>query len=175
MMGAVCGIVFLFAVPSPAPYLLASTFVSGLVFDLVMMIGSYVRSIRSVPRILVGAAVSGVAESIVALTIITALASIQFFGSKSFSVLAVAWSTDIILNIVLSSIGAILAIRFLSGQFKPTSNLHTSEQEKLGDRKDGGKKDQNGRGQNSLWIGFVSERVFRYCRLYVPSTIVRQQ
>jgi hypothetical protein len=138
MMGAVCGIVFLIVVPSPAPYLLASTFVSGLVFDLVLIIGSYAKSIRSVPRVLVGAAVSGVAESIVALAILTYAG---FFGSKSFAALGVAWSTDVVLNIVLSLIGALLAIRFLSKQFKSASNSNTGEQSKLGDRSDGGKQD----------------------------------
>jgi hypothetical protein len=132
MMGAVCGVVFLVVVPSPAPYLLASTFVSGLVFDLVLMVGSYAKSIRSTSRVLVGAAVSGVAESIVALTIITAIAATQIFGTKTLTGLSIAWSTDIVLNIVLSLVGAVLAIRFLSKRLP--SNLHTSEHQELGDR-----------------------------------------
>jgi hypothetical protein len=109
IMGAVSGIVFVVVVPSPAPYLLASTFVSGLVFDLVLMIGSYVNSVRSTPKLLIGAAVSGVAESLVALAILTYAG---FFG-KAFTALAYAWSTDVLLNIILSVIGAIIAIRFL--------------------------------------------------------------
>ena len=109
LMGAVCGIIFVLVVPSPAPYLLASTFVSGLVFDLVLMIGSYARSVRSTPKLLVGVAVSGVAESLVALAILTYAG---FFG-KAFAALAYAWSTDVFLNIILSVIGAVLAIWFL--------------------------------------------------------------
>lgn len=131
MMGAVCGIVFLVVVPSPAPYLLASTFVSGLVFDLALLAGSYAKSIKSVPRILIGACVSGFAESVVALAILTYAG---FFGSKTFSALGIAWTTDIVLNIVLSAIGAILAIRYLSGRFKSSSNLGTSKYRELGNR-----------------------------------------
>jgi uncharacterized membrane protein (DUF4010 family) len=132
MMGAVCGIVFLLAVPSPAPYLLFSTFVSGLVFDLVLMSGSYAKAIKSTTRLLTAAAVSGVAESIVALSIITALAAEKILGTDTFAGLTIAWSTDIVLNIILSAIGAILAIRFLSKRIPPT--LQTGEQKELGDR-----------------------------------------
>jgi hypothetical protein len=115
MMGVVCGIVFMFAVASPAPYLLFSTVASGLVFDLVLMAGSsYAASVRSRTRILVGAAVSGLAESVVALTILT-----EFVTSRSWTgtlTISVAWSVDIVLNIILSSIGALLAFKFLSGK-----------------------------------------------------------
>lgn len=109
LMGAVSGIVFVLVVPSPAPYLLASTFVSGLVFDLVLMIGSYANSVRSAPKLMIGVAISGVAESLVALAILTYAG---FFG-RAFTALVYAWSADVILNIILSVIGAVLAIRFL--------------------------------------------------------------
>lgn len=112
MMGAVSGIVFAIVVPSPAPYLLPSTFASGLVFDLVLMSGSYASSIKSTPRILAAAAISGVAESLVALAILTYAG---FFG-EVFTALVYALSTDVVLNIVLSIIGAIFAIRFLPKQ-----------------------------------------------------------
>jgi len=141
MMGAVCGIVFLFAVPSPAPYLLFSTFVSGLIFDLILMIGSYANSIRSVARVLVGVAVSGVAESVVALTILTSLAAAKVFGTSSFSGLSVAWSIDIVLNIVLSVIGALLAIKFFSKKSPTAPNLQTHEKSELGNRSGDEKKD----------------------------------
>lgn len=127
-MGAVCGIVFLIVVPSPAPYLLASTFVSGLVFDLALIPGSFSKSIKSSTRVLIGAAVSGVAESLVALAILTYAG---FFGTKAFTVLGIAWSTDVVLNIILSLVGALIAIRFLSRKLKSTSP--PSEQDKLSD------------------------------------------
>lgn len=107
-MGVVCGIVFGIVVPAPAPDLLASTVVSGLVFDLVLMGGSYLNTISSFSRIVLGAAVSGVAESLVALSILTFAG---FFG-KSAEVLTSAWSIDIILNIALSS-GGHYCIQFL--------------------------------------------------------------
>lgn len=109
LMGAVSGIVFVVVVPSPAPYLLASTFVSGLVFDLVLMTRSYFNSIRSTPMVLTGVAISGLAESLVALAILTYAG---FFG-KVLTALIYAWSTDVVLNIILSIIGALIAIRFL--------------------------------------------------------------
>ncbi|MGI0091758.1 MAG: hypothetical protein ACREBS_08615 [Nitrososphaerales archaeon] len=111
MMGVVSGIIFQLVVTSPAPYLLASTIVSGLVFDLVLMAGSsYTAAVRSSPRVITGAAISGLAESIVALAILT----FAGFFSRSFVALSVAWSTDIVLNIALSAVGALIAIRFLS-------------------------------------------------------------
>ncbi len=108
LMGAVSGLVFVF-VPAPAPYLLPSTFVSGLVFDLVLMIGTYASSSRSTPRLMIAVAVSGVAESLVALAILTYAG---FFG-KLFTALVYAWSTDVVLNAILSVTGAMIAIRFL--------------------------------------------------------------
>ncbi|MHB1869086.1 MAG: hypothetical protein ACYCPP_09105 [Nitrososphaerales archaeon] len=127
MMGAVCGIVFLFAVSSLVPYLLFSTFVSGLVFDLILMIGSYANSIRSVIRVLVG-----VAESVVAPVILTSLAAIKVFGTNSFSGLSIAWSTDIVLNIVLSVIGALLVIKFFPKKSPTAPNLQAREKSELG-------------------------------------------
>jgi hypothetical protein len=117
-MGLVCGLVFAL-IPAPAPYLLPSTFVSGLVFDLVLLLGgSYSKSSTSRSQLLVGAAISGLAESIVALAILT-IASPTVLG-KTSEVITIAWSTDIVLNIVLSSIGALLAYRFLSRKKKTT-------------------------------------------------------
>ncbi|MDG6994946.1 MAG: hypothetical protein JRN52_03400 [Nitrososphaerota archaeon] len=112
IMGIVCGIVFGIVVPAPARYLLASTIVSGLVFDLALMGGPYKNAIRSFSRIVVGAAVSGVAESLVALSILTFA---SFFGN-SVEILASAWSVDISLNIVFSSVGAVLTFNFLIGR-----------------------------------------------------------
>ena len=118
MMGLVSGLIFAF-IPAPAPYLLPSTFVSGLVFDLVLLAGAtYSESARSRSRLLIGAAISGLAESIVALAILT-IASPETLG-KTTEVLTVAWSADILLNIVLSSAGAVLAYRFLSRKLPTT-------------------------------------------------------
>jgi hypothetical protein len=112
-MGIVCGLIFFFAVASPAPYLLASTIVSGLVFDLILMIGlSYETAVRSRTRIIIAAAISGLAESIVALAILTMFAP-QYLGKTTLAI-SYAWSLDVVLNIILSSIGAIIAFRFLS-------------------------------------------------------------
>ena len=113
-MGLVCGIVFGIVVPAPAPYILVSTIVSGLVFDLALTGRHYLSVIRSFSRVVFGAAVSGVAESVVALLILSA---VGFFG-YSFSVLSAAWSADIILNIVLSSLGGVIAFR-LMGRRQP--------------------------------------------------------
>ncbi|MDG6905460.1 MAG: hypothetical protein JRN20_06740 [Nitrososphaerota archaeon] len=131
IMGAVCGLVFLLVVPSPAPYLLASTFVSGLVFDLVLTPGSFAKSIRSTTRVLIGAAVSGAAESLVALSILTYAG---FFGTKTLAILGIAWSTDLVLNIILSAVGAIIAIQFLSKKLKTMSP--PNEQNKLNNGSD---------------------------------------
>ena len=111
-MGLVSGLVFFLIVPSPAPYLLPSTFVSGLVFDLVLVIGiSYSDAARSRTRLIIGAAVSGLAESIVALGILTYFSS-STLGNTG-AALTIAWSADVVLNIVLSALGALVAFRFL--------------------------------------------------------------
>ena len=111
-MGIVCGIIFL-AVPAPAPYLLPSTIVSGVVFDLSLIIGSkYGESLISQTRLLTGAGLSGLAESLVALAILT-LFTPGVLG-KTFDALALAWSADIVLNILLSIVGAFIAFKYLS-------------------------------------------------------------
>jgi hypothetical protein len=121
MMGLVSGLVFAVAVPAPAPYLLPSTFVSGVVFDLVLLAGtSYVLAAKSRTRLLIGAAISGFAESIVALGILTYFSS-STLGSTARAI-AIAWSADIVLNIVLSAAGAILAYRFLFPKKRATPN-----------------------------------------------------
>lgn len=112
LMGVVCGIVFL-AVPAPAPYLLPSTVISGVVFDLSLIIGSkYGESLVTQTRLLAGAGLSGLAESLVALGIIT-LFTPGVLG-KTFDAIAVAWSADIVLNILLSIVGAFIAFKYLS-------------------------------------------------------------
>ena len=114
LMGVVCGLVFL-AVPAPAPYLFPSTIVSGVVFDLALIIGTkYGESAISQTRLLVGAGLSGFGESVVALLILTIFTP-GILG-KTFDALALAWSADIILNIILSIAGAYIAFRYLGNR-----------------------------------------------------------
>jgi hypothetical protein len=114
LMGLVSGIVFQLAVSSPAPYLLASTVASGLVFDLVLAAGakSYPSAARSRRKLFLGAAVSGAAESVVALSILTAAGLFRRSAYFGFPV-GVIWALDIALNIVLSIAGAWLVLRLL--------------------------------------------------------------
>lgn len=112
IMGLVSGLIFLLLVPSPAPYLLPSTFISGLVFDAIILVGgSYEVASRSRLRLILAAAISGLAESIVALSILTVFSAPTL--GRTFGAIAAAWSFDIALNIILSSIGAYLVFRFL--------------------------------------------------------------
>lgn len=114
LMGIVCGIIFL-AVPAPAPYLLPSTVVSGVVFDLSLVIGLKAGDYAiSQNLLLTGAGLSGFAESVIALLILTVFTP-GILG-KTFDALALAWSADIVLNIVLSIVGAYLAFRYLGNR-----------------------------------------------------------
>jgi hypothetical protein len=125
MMGVVSGLVFFLVVPAPAPYLLVSTIFSGVVFDLALLIGTkYAEASKSQTRLLVGAGLSGLGESAVALTILTVFAP-GYLGA-SFDALAIAWSADVVLNIVLSVIGAFLAFRYLSRKPLPKQNELTT-------------------------------------------------
>jgi hypothetical protein len=124
-MGVVCGLVFALVVPSPAPYLLPSTIVSGLVFDIVLVLGSkYSVSSRSKTRLLIGAGLSGLGESIVALAILTAFAPAVLVSTSGSIV--IAWSADLVLNVVLSLVGAFLAFRYLSKRTLPKQTAVSS-------------------------------------------------
>ncbi len=113
LMGVVCGLVFL-AVPAPAPYLLPSTVVSGVVFDLALIVGTRYGSTLTQTRLMVGAGLSGFGESVVALLILTMFTP-GILG-KTFDALALAWSADIVLNIILSIAGAYIAFRYLGNR-----------------------------------------------------------
>jgi hypothetical protein len=113
LMGIVCGLVFL-AVPAPAPYLLPSTVVSGLVFDLALIVGIRYGSTITQTKLMVGAGLSGFGESVVALLILTVFTP-GILG-KTFDALALAWSADIVLNIILSIAGAYIAFRYLGNR-----------------------------------------------------------
>jgi hypothetical protein len=125
MMALVCGLVFALVVPAPAPYLLPSTFVSGLIFDIALIIGSkYSESSKSQTRLLLGAGLSGLGESIVALTVLTAFAP-NVLVRTSGTILA-AWSADLVLNVVLSVAGAFLAFRYLARRSLPRKTVLTT-------------------------------------------------
>jgi len=123
IMGFVSGLAFL-AVPSPySPvFLLISTVTSGLVFDLVLIAGgSYSKSAQSRFKVMVGSGISGVAESVSLLSLITfgGFSSIltNFSGLLkvlSVSTIAGAWIVDIVLNIALSLLGSYIAFKYIS-------------------------------------------------------------
>ncbi len=124
LMGIVCGVVFI-AVPAPAPYLFPATVVSGVVFDLALILGTkYSSSSISQTRLLFGAGVSGLAESLVGLLIISMFTSIL---GKTFDAIAIAWTADIVLNIVLSIIGAFIAFKYLSDRIPTVRTKITSQ------------------------------------------------
>jgi hypothetical protein len=125
LMGIVCGIIF-FTIPAPAPYLLPSTVISGLIFDLVLIIGTK-NGATSISQtlLLTGAGLSGLAESLVALTIITLYN--PSILEKVISSLAVTWTADLVLNIVLSIVGAFIAFKYLSGRVPRNGTKLTSQ------------------------------------------------
>jgi len=126
MMGIVCGVVFFLVVPAPAPYLLVSTIVSGLIFDLVLIIGTKYGETLTQQRLLTGAGLSGLGESFVALLILTELGTPGILG-KTFDAIAVAWSADIVLNILLSIIGAFIAFKYLGDRLAKQRTTLTSQ------------------------------------------------
>jgi len=112
MMGVVCGIIFAVLVPAPAPYLLPSTVLSGLIFDLALFgFKSDTQASTSNKRLIFAAGISGFAESLVALAILTMFAP-KILGD-TLNAIVVAWSVDAVLNIILSVVGASIAIAYL--------------------------------------------------------------
>ena len=112
-MGVVCGIIFALVVPSPAPYLLPSTITSGLIFDLVLLVTRYYSQVQALSsKLMIAAGISGISESMVALVILTYF-SPHTLGS-TLNAIEVAWLLDLVLNVVLSVVGAMIAIRLLS-------------------------------------------------------------
>jgi len=125
LMGIVCGVVFV-AVPAPAPYLFPSTVISGVIFDLALIIGTkYGGSSISQLRLLTGAGLSGLGESVVALLILTIFTPSTL--GKTFDALAIAWSADIVLNVVLSIVGAFIAYKYLNDRFPRQRTAVTSQ------------------------------------------------
>jgi hypothetical protein len=116
LMGIVCGLVFLLTVPAPADalYLFPATAGAGLVYDLTLKFSaaSYAQAATSKRKVLLGAGVSGIAESIIALSILT------FVFHYVFALISVVpvwmyWSVDIPVNFVLSVLGASIAAAYM--------------------------------------------------------------
>jgi len=106
-MGLIAGIVFLITIPAPAPYLLASSLAAGLVYDLSLRLGNhYSRNARGKRRIIFSTTLSGVAESVTALSILTLIGLFQVTPV----VLLLIWIIGIALNILISNIGALLTV-----------------------------------------------------------------
>jgi hypothetical protein len=111
-MGIVCGLIFVFTVPAPADalYLFPSTAMAGLVYDLTLLSAGPTYSLASTSKrkVLIGAATSGITESIVALGILTYVVHYSFV-----LVVWLYWLVDIPLNVVLSLLGASIAVAYL--------------------------------------------------------------
>jgi len=124
-MGIVCGLVFL-AVPAPAPYLFPSTVISGVIFDIALIIGTkYGESSVSQQRLLAGAGLSGLGESFLALAILTYFTPSTL--GRTFDALAIAWSADIVLNVLLSIVGAFIAYKYLNNRLPRQRTPITSQ------------------------------------------------
>ncbi len=111
-MGIVCGLVFLLTVPAPADalYLFPATVAAGIVYDLTLRAGKqgYAQAATSKRGVLLGAGVSGIAESIVALSILTFI-----FHYPFVLVSWLYWTVDIPVNFVLSVLGASIAAAYM--------------------------------------------------------------
>ena len=99
---------FMVLVPAPAPYLLFSTVAAGLLYDLSMG-RSYSEACRKPRRIALATVVSGLAEAVVALGILT---YVGLFDVQPI-VLAFIWIVTIAANLVLSTAGAQVTIALL--------------------------------------------------------------
>jgi len=104
-MGAISGLIFLVTVPiTPAPYLLPASIAAGVAYDLSARVRSqYQESVRSRRRILLSTVLSGLAESVVALAILTYVGLFKV----SPPVVALIWAGAIVANILISSLGAL--------------------------------------------------------------------
>ena len=107
LMGIISGLLFLVIVPAPAPYLPLASLAAGVVYDLICKIGGrYGDNAKSGKRILAAISISGMAESIVALSILTFVGFIAVQGS----LLAMIWAAAILANVVLSALGSLVTI-----------------------------------------------------------------
>ncbi len=108
IMGLISGLIFFAVVPAPAPYLLPSSIVAGLLYDLSLGKG-YVDTCRNPKRVTLGTLVSGLGEGAVAMAILT---YVGFFRVQ-FQVLAVIWVAALAANMLLSTLGAQVTLLLL--------------------------------------------------------------
>ena len=107
LMGLISGLLFLVIVPAPAPYLPLASFMAGVVYDLVCSLGGgYGVNARAWRRIIPAIALSGFAESVVALAVLTFMGIIE---AGAF-VLAIIWAVAISANILLSILGSLVTV-----------------------------------------------------------------
>lgn len=112
-MAAVSGLVLLAVVPAPAPYLLFSTVAAGVVYDLSLG-NAYAQSSRNSRRIMAGTLLSGLAEGVVAMAILTYVGLFQVQPQM----LAIIWVAAIAANLVLSAAGAQVAVLLIRRYMK---------------------------------------------------------
>lgn len=106
-MGLIAGVIFLVTIPAPAPYLLASSLAAGLVYDLTLRLGTtYASSARMRRRIVLSTTLSGAAESLTALSVLSFIGLFQVAPM----VLLLIWIGGIAANILISNAGALLTI-----------------------------------------------------------------
>jgi hypothetical protein len=135
LMGVVSGIVFLITVPAPQFYLLPATVAAGLVYDLTLKLASsnskYAEAATSKRKVLLGAGVSGIAESVVALSILTFILHFPFALVGSGVPVWLYWSVDLPLNFALSILGASVATAYF---LRKRSNLSHVESTSVSER-----------------------------------------
>lgn len=108
LMSIISGLVLLAVVPAPAPYLFIATVAAGVVYDLSLG-EKYAEACRKPRRIVAGTMVSGLAEAIVAMGILTYVGLFQV----QLQMLAVIWAGAIAANLVLSALGSQVTILVL--------------------------------------------------------------
>lgn len=110
LMGVVSGLI-LFFVPGPsALFLLPASILAGLTYDLILKGRDYATNARNRVRVLTGSGMEGLVESAV---VMAGLSAIGLFGPLTPGMLALIWTFELATNLVLSLVGAALAIAVL--------------------------------------------------------------
>ncbi len=110
MMGAIAGVIMLVTIPAPAPYLPLASLAAGVAYDTACRAGgSYVENSRKKGRILIATSLSSISESIVALSILTALGIIE----APLSIIILIWLAAMAGNILISNAGAAVTLWIL--------------------------------------------------------------
>ncbi|MDJ0269979.1 MAG: hypothetical protein NXY59_05465 [Aigarchaeota archaeon] len=110
MMGAIAGVIMLVTIPAPAPYLPLASLAAGVAYDMACRVGgAYVKNSRKRGRILLATSFSSISESIVALSILTALGIIE----APLSVIILIWLATMAGNILISNAGAVVTLWIL--------------------------------------------------------------